>query len=85
MSESVYLTIQVEKITTEDILAMAEKRDFKTRKLVFPTPELRKQAQSTTSWININKLRQIGLNLTTKTDEDNDKALLITLGEYNNG
>lgn len=85
MSESVFLTIQVEKVSTEDILKMADERDFKTRRLVFPSQELRKQAQSTTSWININKLRQIGLNLTTKTDEDNDKALLITLGEYNNG
>ncbi len=85
MSESVFLTIQVEKVSTEDILKMADERDFKTRRLVFPSQELRKQAQSTTSWININKLRQIGLNLTTKTDEDNDKALFITLGEYNNG
>ncbi len=85
MPESVFLTIQVEKVSTEDILKMADERDFKTRRLVFPSQELRKQAQSTTSWININKLRQIGLNLTTKTDEDNDKALFITLGEYNNG
>ena len=85
MSESVFLTFQVEKISTDAIMKMADERDFKTRKLVFPTSDLRKAAQSTTSWININKLRQIGLNLTTKTDEDNDKALLITLGEYNNG
>ena len=84
MSEGVYLTIQVEKVTSEDILKMAEERDFKTRKLIFPSADLRKKAQSTTSWININKLRQIGLNLTTKTGGE-DNTLLITLGEYNNG
>ena len=84
MSEGVYLTIQVEKVTSEDILKMAEERDFKTRKLIFPSADLRKKAQSTTSWININKLRQIGLNLTTKRGGE-DNTLLITLGEYNNG
>ena len=84
MSESVFLTFQVEKINTEDIMKMAEERDFKTRKLVFPNADLRKKAQSTTSWLNINKLRPIGLNLATKTgDEETD--LLITMGEYNNG
>ena len=84
MSESVFLTFQVEKINTEDILKMADERDFKTRRLIFQSSELRKKAQSTTSWLNINKLRPIGLNLATKTgDEETD--LLITMGEYNNG
>lgn len=84
MSESVFLTFQVEKISTDAIMKMADERDFKTRKLVFPTSDLRKAAQSTTSWLNINKLRPIGLNLTTKTG-DEDNILLITMGEYNNG
>ena len=65
-------------------MKMADERDFKTRKLVFQTSDLRKAAQSTTSWLNINKLRPIGLNLTTKTG-DEDNILLITMGEYNNG
>lgn len=84
MSESVFLTFQVEKISTDAIMKMADERDFKTRKLVFQTSDLRKAAQSTTSWLNINKLRPIGLNLTTKTG-DEDNILLITMGEYNNG
>lgn len=84
MSESVFLTFQVEKISTDAIMKMADERDFKTRQLVFPTSDLRKAAQSTTSWLNINKLRPIGLNLTTKTG-DEDNILLITMGEYNNG
>ena len=84
MSESVFLTFQVEKINTEDILKMADERDFKTRRLIFPSSELRKKAQSTTSWLNINKLRPLGLTLTTKTGDD-DTDLLITMGEYNNG
>lgn len=84
MSESVFLTFQVEKISTDAIMKMADERDFKTRQLVFPTSELRKTAQSTMSWLNINKLRPIGLNLTTKTG-DEDNILLITMGEYNNG
>ena len=84
MSEPVFLTFEVEKISTEDIMQMVDNRDFKTRQLVFPNAELRKKAQSTTSWFNINKLRPIGLNLATKTGET-DNILLITLGEYNNG
>lgn len=84
MSEPVFLTFEVEKISTEDIMQMVENRDFKTRQLVFPNAELRKNAQSTASWLNINKLRPIGLNLATKTG-DTDNVLLITLGEYNNG
>lgn len=84
MSKPVFLTFEVEKISTEDIMQMVETRDFKTRQLVFPNAELRKNAQSTVSWLNINKLRPIGLNLATKTG-DTDNVLLITLGEYNNG
>ena len=84
MSEPVFLTFQVEKISTEDIMQMVDSRDFKTRKLIFPNAELRKKAQSTASWLSINKLRPIGLNLATKTG-DTDNILLITLGEYNNG
>lgn len=84
MSENVFLTIQVEKVSVDDIQQMVDSRDFKTRKFVFPSAELRKKAQSTTSWISINKLRPIGLNLTTKTG-DEDNILLVTLGEYNNG
>lgn len=84
MSEIAFLTFQVDRINTDSILQMAEARDFKTRKLVFPSAELRKKAQSTTSWLNITKLRPIGLNLATKTGED-DNTLLIKMGEYNNG
>ena len=84
MSEPVFLTFEVEKISTEDIMQMVANRDFKTRQLIFPNADLRKKAQSTTSWISINKLRPIGLNLATKTG-DTDNILLITLGEYNNG
>ena len=84
MSENAFLTYQVEKIKTEDIMQMVANRDFKTRQLIFPNADLRKKAQSTTSWISINKLRPIGLNLATKTG-DTDNILLVTLGEYNNG
>lgn len=84
MSEIAFLTFQVDRINTDSILQMAEARDFKTRKLVFPSAELRKKAQSTTSWLNINKLRPVGLNLVTKTGVE-DNILLITMGEYNNG
>ena len=84
MSEPVFLTFEVEKISTEDIMQMVANRDFKTRQLIFPNADLRKKAQSTTSWISINKLRPIGLNLATKTG-DSDNILLITLGEFNNG
>lgn len=84
MSENVFLTFQVDKVNTEDILKMAEERDFNTRELVFPSADLRKKAQSTTSWLNINKLRPVGLNLVTKTGVE-DNILLITMGEYNNG
>ena len=84
MSESAFLTYKVEKIKTEDIMAMVESRDFKTRLLVFPSADLRKKAQSMTSWLSKTKLRPIGLNLATKTG-DSDNILLITLGEFNNG
>lgn len=84
MSESAFLTYQVEKIKTEDIMAMVEGRDFKTRLLVFPSADLRKKAQSMTSWLSKTKLRPIGLNLTTKTG-DEDNTLLLSLEEYNNG
>lgn len=84
MSESAFLTYQVEKIKTEDIMAMVESRDFKARLLVFPSADLRKKAQSMTSWISKTKLRPIGLNLTTKTG-DEDNTLLLSLEEYNNG
>lgn len=84
MSESAFLTYQVEKIKTEDIMAMVESRDFKTRLLVSPSADLRKKAQSMTSWLSKTKLRPIGLNLTTKTG-DEDNTLLLSLEEYNNG
>ena len=84
MSESAFLTYQVDKIKTEDIMAMVESRDFKARLLVFPSADLRKKAQSMTSWISKTKLRPIGLNLTTKTG-DEDNTLLLSLEEYNNG
>ncbi|MBQ7632077.1 MAG: hypothetical protein IJS82_04895 [Paludibacteraceae bacterium] len=84
MSESAFLTFEVENIRTEDIMAMVESRDFKTRLLVFPSADLRKKAQSMTSWLSKTKLRPIGLNLTTKTG-DEDNTLLLKLEEYNNG
>lgn len=84
MSESAFLTFEVDNIRTEDVMQMVERRDFKTRLLVFPSAELRKKAQSMTSWLSKTKLRQIGLNLTTKTG-DEDNTLLLTLEEYNNG
>lgn len=84
MSESAFLTFNVEKVRTEDIMEMVEKRDFKMRKLVFPSADLRKKAQSMTSWLSKTKLRQIGLNLTTKTG-DEDNILLVKLEEFNNG
>lgn len=84
MSESAFLTYQIEKIKTEDIMAMVESRDFKTMLLVFPSADLRKKAQSMTSWLSKTKLRPIGLNLTTKTG-DEDNTLLLSLEEYNNG
>lgn len=84
MYEGIISSYKVEKIRTEDIMAMVESRDFKPRLLVFPSADLRKKAQSMTSWLSKNKLRPIGLNLTTKTcDEDN--TLLLKLEEYNNG
>lgn len=84
MSESAFLTFEVENIRTEDIMAMVESRDLKTRLLVFPSADLRKKAQSMTSWLSKTKLRPIGLNLTTKTG-DEDNTLLLLLEEYNNG
>lgn len=84
MSESAFFTFEVENVRTEDIMAMVESRDFKTRLLVFPSADLRKKAQSMTSWLSKTKLRPIGLNLTTKTG-DEDNTLLLTLEEYNNG
>lgn len=84
MSENVYKTYQVERISTEMAVEIAETRDFKARKLVFPTADARKNAQNTISRVNISRLRLIGLNLTTET-VDNDSTLLITLEEYNNG
>lgn len=84
MYEDIISSYQVEKIRTEDIMAMVESRDFKTRLLVFPSADLRKKAQSMTSWLSKTKLRPIGLNLTTKTG-DEDNTLLLKLEEYNNG
>ena len=84
MSESAFFTFEVENVRTEDIMAMVESRDFKTRLLVFPSADLRKKAQSMTSLLSKTKLRPIGLNLTTKTG-DEDNTLLLTLEEYNNG
>lgn len=84
MSESAFFTFEVENVRTEDIMAMVESRDFKTRLLVFPSADLRKKAQSMTSWLSKTKLRPIGLNLTTKTG-DEDNTLLLKLEEYNNG
>ena len=84
MYEGIISSYQVEKVRTEDIMEMVEKRDFKMRKLVFPSADLRKKAQSMTSWLSKTKLRQIGLNLTTKTG-DEDNILLVKLEEFNNG
>ena len=84
MSEIAFLTYCVENIKTEDIMSMVESRDMRTRLLVFPNADLRKKAQSMTSWLSKTKLRPIGLNLTTKTG-DEDNTLLLTLEEYNNG
>lgn len=84
MSESAFLTLTVDKVRTEDIMSMVSKRDFKTRLLVFPDADLRKKAQSMTSWLSKTKLRPIGLNLTTKTG-DEDNILLVKLEEFNNG
>lgn len=84
MSERAFLTFEVKQIRTEDIMTMADKRDFKPRLLVFPSADLRKKAQSMTSWLSKTKLRPIGLNLTTKTG-DEDNTLLLNLEEYNNG
>ena len=84
MSENAFLTIQTDKISTDSIMDMVDRRDFKVRTLVFPSADLRKKAQSTTSWLNKTKLRQIGLNLVTKTGSD-ENILLIKLEEFNNG
>lgn len=84
MSEGAFLTYSVRKISTDSIMSMVSSRDFKTRMLVFPNADLRKKAQSTTSWLNKTKLRQLGLNLTTKTG-DADNTLLLTMEEFNNG
>lgn len=84
MSESAFLTERVENIRTRYIMDMVERRDFKTRALVFPSAAQRKKAQSMTSWLNKNKLRTIGLNIRTKTDID-DNVLLLAMEEYNNG
>ena len=84
MSGNVYQLSMVERVGSEEIMAIAIARDFKVRKLVFPSAEARKNAQNTVSRVNTGRLRQIGLNLTTETVDD-DNTLLIRLEEYNNG
>lgn len=78
------MTQQVSKISADSIMKMVDNRDFKTKKLVFPSAELRKNAQKTASRVNIRKLRLLGLNLVTKTVDD-DKTILVEIEEYNNG
>jgi hypothetical protein len=84
MQESAFLIERAENIRTEYIMDMVERRDFKTRALVFPSVAERKNAQSMTSWLNKNKLRTIGLNIRTKTYIDGN-VLLLAMEEYNNG
>lgn len=84
MSESAILTYHVDKVRSDAIMQMANERDFRERLLVFPSADVRKKAQSMTSWLSKTKLRPIGLNLKTKTGNE-DNTLLIVLEEYNNG